>query len=229
MRSHKGLSWIFPAPGAMLWMVNPLSGSGASKDALDLSSSGAPSDDDLVSAARAGDRAAFGQLVRRHGPRLLALARQVLGPDGAEDAVQEAMIDAYRGLSGFAGRAAVGTWLYRITLNRCLAERRKRRPEPVPEPLDLLRRWEDSDYSLDPAVVAARRARAETLHSVLDRLPESYRTALLLHDGQGLSAAEMAEALDIPLGTAKSHIRRSRMALVSMLGEDDLGLLEEVR
>jgi RNA polymerase sigma-70 factor (ECF subfamily) len=189
-----------------------------------------PTDLDLVVAARGGDRAAFGRLVRRHGPRLLALARQVVGPDGAEDAVQEAMIDAYRGLDGFAGTAAVGTWLYRITLNRCLAERRKRRPELVEaEPLDLLRRWEDPDYAIDPAVVAARRSQAETLHAVLDQLPESYRTVLLLHDGQGRSASEVAEALDIPLGTAKSHIRRSRMALVTLLGQDDRGLLEEAR
>lgn len=187
-------------------------------------------DIDLVVAARRGDRAAFGELVRRHAPRLLALARQMLGPSAAEDAVQEAMIDAYRGLAGFGGRAAVGTWLYRITLNRCLAERRRRRPDVVDvEPLDLLRRWEDPDYSVDPALVAARRAQAETLYALLDELPESYRTVLLLHDGQGLSASEVAEALDIPLGTAKSHIRRSRMALFSLLGQDDRGLLEEVR
>lgn len=189
-----------------------------------------PSDLDLVVAARGGDRASFGQLVRRHGSRLLALARQIVRPDGAEDAVQEAMIDAYRGLRSFEGKAAVGTWLYRITLNRCLAERRRRRPDVVDaEPLDLLRRWEDPDYTLDPALVAARRSQAETLHAVLDQLPDSYRTVLLLHDGQGLSASEVAEALDIPLGTAKSHIRRSRMALFALLGQDDRGLLEEAR
>lgn len=189
-----------------------------------------PTDLDLVLAARAGDRVAFGQLVRRHGARLLGLARQMLGDQGAEDAVQEAMIDAWRGLAGYAGHAAVGTWLYRITLNRCLAERRRRRPATIDaEPLELLRRWQDPDYTLDPALVAARRSHAETLHGVLDRLPESYRTALLLHDGQGLSAGEMAEALDIPLGTAKSRIRRSRLALVALLGDDDQGLLEEAR
>ena len=206
--------------------VHPFGVSAASKRVV---SEGA-SDLDLVVAARGGDKAAFGQLVRRHGSRLLALARQMLGSDGAEDAVQEAMIDAYRGLGGFAGNAAVGTWLYRITLNRCLAERRRRRPDVVDaEPLDLLRRWEDPDYAVDPALVAARRAQAETLHGMLDQLPESYRVVLLLHDGQGLSAREVAEALDIPLGTAKSHIRRSRMALFTLLGEDDRGLLEEAR
>lgn len=188
------------------------------------------SDAELVDAAKGGDRAAFGELVRRHGPRLLALARQVVGADAAEDVLQEAMIDAYRGLGGFAGRAAVGTWLYRIALNRCLQERRRRTPLTVDaEPLELLARWEDPHYSVDPALVAARRANATTLHALLDRLPEAYRTALLLHDGLGLSAGELAEAASIPLGTAKSNIRRSRMALFSLLGEDDRGLLEEAR
>lgn len=188
------------------------------------------SDADLVDAAKAGDTASFGELVRRHGPRLLALARQLVGPDGAEDVLQEAMIDAYRGLGGFAADAAVGTWLYRIALNRCLQERRRRKPLVLDaEPLDLLARWEDPDYSVDPALVAARRSHAETLHALLDRLPEGYRAALLLHDGQGLSAAELAEATAIPLGTAKSNIRRSRLALFSLLGADDRGLLEEAR
>lgn len=188
------------------------------------------SDADLVEAAKAGDTASFGELVRRHAPRLLALARQLVGPDAAEDVVQEAMIDAYRGLGGFAGDAAVGTWLYRIALNRCLQERRKRKPLVVDsEPLELLARWEDPDYSVDPAVVAARRSQTETLRGVLDELPHGYRMALLLHDGQGLSAAELAEVTGIPLGTAKSNIRRSRLALFTLLGQDDRGLLEEAR
>lgn len=189
-----------------------------------------PTDFDLVVAARSGDRLSFERLLKRHCPRLLALARHIVGPDGAEDVMQEAALDAYRALDGFAGKSAVGTWLYRITLNRCLGERRRRRPEPVEaEPLDLLRRWEDPDYTVDPAVVAARRADASLLHAVLGTLPETYRVALILHDAQGLSAAELAEAMDIPLGTAKSHIRRGRMALVSRLAEDDRGLLEGVR
>lgn len=189
-----------------------------------------PTDLDLVVAARGGDRGAFAALLRRHSPRLLSLARQIVGPDAAEDVMQEAALDAYRGLDGFAGASAVGTWLYRITLNRCLGERRRRGPAPVEaEPLDLLRRWEDPDYTVDPATVAARRADADVLRSILDSLPESYRIALILHDAHGLSGAELAEAMDVPLGTAKSYIRRGRMALVSRLAEDDHGLLEGVR
>ena len=188
------------------------------------------SDLDLIEAAKVGDTAGFGELVRRHAPRLLALARQFVGPDAAEDVLQDAMVDAYRGLGGFAGEAAVGTWLYRIALNRCLQERRRTRPPVLDaEPLERLARWQDPDYSVDPALVAARRSHAETLQAILSELPEGYRNALLLHDGQGLSASELAEATGIPLGTAKSNIRRSRLALLSLLGQDDRGVLEEAR
>lgn len=144
------------------------------------------SDVDLVDAAKAGDTASFGEIVRRHGPRLLGLARQMVGPEDAEDTVQDAMIDAYRGLGGFIGSAAVGTWLYRIVVSRCLAERRRRRPQVTDgEPLELLlERWKDPRYSVDPELVAIRRSQAETLHAVLDLLPERYRVALILHDGE---------------------------------------------
>lgn len=191
---------------------------------------GEPTDFELVVAARSGDTTSFGLLLKRHAPRLLSLARQMVGADAAEDVVQEAMIDTYRGLVGFRGDAAVATWLYRITLNRCLAERRRHRPEIAEvEPVDLLRRWQDPDYTVDPALVAARRSRAEMLRAVLDQLPETYRIALILHDAQGLSASELAEATGVPLGTAKSHIRRGRMALVALLGQQDLDSLEEAQ
>ena len=72
-----------------------------------------PIDFDLVVAARSADRVSFERLLKRHCPRLLALARHVVGPDGAEDVMQEAALDAYRALDGFAGKSAVGTWLYR--------------------------------------------------------------------------------------------------------------------
>ena len=188
------------------------------------------SDLDLVVAAQQGDTASFGELVKRHAPRLLNLARQMVGSEQAEDVVQEAMIDAYRGISGFTGSAAVGTWLYRISLNRCLAELRRRKPVTTEaEPLDLLRNWEDPDWSVDPAVIAARRSQAATLRAVLGQLPDVYRVALILHDAQGLSASEVAEAMGVPLGTAKSYIRRGRMALISLLAEKGEDLLEEAR
>ncbi len=175
----------------------------------------------LVVAARAGDSASFGECVRRYAPRMVRVARQMVGPDRAEDMVQEAMLDAWRALGSFAGRSALETWLHRITVNRCLAELRRRRPPVVDvEPMDLLARWEDPDFSVDPETVAIRSSQAEVLRTLLDTLPAGYRNALILHDGQGLSASEVAELTGIPLGTAKSNIRRGRMALVALLGEE---------
>lgn len=185
---------------------------------------------ELVIAASGGDRGSFAVLLKRYCPRLLALARHIVGPDTAEDVMQEAAVDAYRSLDGFAGRSAVGTWLYRITLNRCLAERRKRRPEPVEaEPLDLLRRWEDPDYTADPAVVAARRATPMSCEPFSTRSPRPTGWRSSSTTPRACPPSALAEAMDIPLGTAKSHIGRGRMSLVSRLAEDDRGLLEGVR
>ncbi|HEX3426312.1 MAG TPA: sigma-70 family RNA polymerase sigma factor, partial [Acidimicrobiales bacterium] len=175
---------------------------------------------DLVAAAKAGDSAGFGELVRRSAPRLLSVAGQLVGPTAAEDVVQEAMLNAWRALPSFAGRSSFDTWLYRITVNVALRQRRRHQPVVVEaEPLALLERWADPEYRVDPELVAVRRSQAETLRAVLDQLPEAYRLALVLHDGEGLSAAELAEVTGIPLGTAKSNIRRGRMALVSLLGD----------
>ena len=191
------------------------------------------SETDLVDAAKAGDTTSFGELVRRHAPRLLSLAQQLVGPAVAEDVVQEAMINAWRGLPAFEGRSAFGTWLHRITVNAALRQRRRHQPAAVEtEPLELLERWADPEYSVDPELVALRNSRAETLRAVLDQLPDGYRVALILHDAEGLSASELAELTGIPLGTAKSNIRRGRMALVSLLAAGDAqgsGEAEEAR
>jgi RNA polymerase sigma-70 factor (ECF subfamily) len=193
----------------------------------------ADSETDLVDAAKEGDTASFGELVRRHAHRLLSVAEQLVGPEAAEDVVQEAMINAWRALPSFEGRSAFGTWLHRITVNAALRDRRRRRPAAVDaEPLDLLERWADPEYSVDPELVALRNSQAETLRAVLNQLPEGYRLALILHDAEGLSAGELAELTGIPLGTAKSNIRRGRMALVSLLAGGDTradGEAEETR
>lgn len=184
----------------------------------------ADSETDLVNAAKAGDTASFGELVRREAPRLLRVAQQLVGPEAAEDVVQEAMINAWRGLQSFEGRSAFGTWLHRITVNAALRSRRRRHPAAADvEPLALLERWADPEYRVDPELVAVRNSQAETLRAVLDQLPEGYRLALILHDAEGLSASELAELTGIPLGTAKSNIRRGRMALVSLLAAGGTG------
>ena len=166
-----------------------------------------------MESARDGDRAALDSLLRRHHDRLFALCRRMTGDDAdAADACQEALMAIVRGLPGFDGRSAFGTWAYRVTTNACLDElrRRRRRPEPglpegsaeVASPLDHV---EASTTRVD-------------LDRALQSLPSDYRAAVVLRDVCGLSYDEIAQTLGIPAGTVRSRIARGRSALIPLLG-----------
>jgi RNA polymerase sigma-70 factor (ECF subfamily) len=165
-----------------------------------------------VEAARRGDRAALDALLRRHYDRLFALCRRMTGdPTDAADACQEALVAIVRGLPGFDGRSAFGTWAYRVATNACLDElrRRRRRPEPgLPEGPD------EPASPVDDAEGAATRI---DLDAALQSLPADYRAAVVLRDVAGLSYDEIAVALAIPPGTVRSRIARGRAALVPLL------------
>jgi RNA polymerase sigma-70 factor (ECF subfamily) len=165
-----------------------------------------------VDAARGGDRAALDTLLRRHHDRLYAVCRRMTGdPTDAADACQEALIAIVRGLPGFDGRSAFGTWAYRVATNACLDElrRRRRRPEPgLPEGPD------------EPASTVDHEEGATTrvdLDVALQSLPADYRAAVVLRDVCGLSYDEIATALLIPPGTVRSRIARGRAALMPLL------------
>jgi RNA polymerase sigma-70 factor (ECF subfamily) len=169
-----------------------------------------PTDDAaLLRAHVAGDRTAFAELVRRHRDRLWAVALRTLGDrEDAADALQEALISAYRSAHRFRGDSAVTTWLHRIVVNACLdrVRRRSARPtvpladtDPVPVPPV------DSDTALD-------------VRAALARLPVEQRAALVLVDVQGYSVAEAAEILDVAEGTVKSRCARGRARLAALLG-----------
>lgn len=169
---------------------------------------------DLALAARNGDADAFGELVRRHTPRLLRVAQSVLGNrDGAEDAVQDGVTQAWRGVGQFRGNAAFGTWLHRIVVRAAL--HRLRDQQRVEALVEAERRFMDPDYSVDPADVAI--ASSDRLREALGTLAGVYRVAVVLHDVEGLTAAEVAEATGVPLGTAKARIRRGRISLLAEL------------
>lgn len=176
---------------------------------------------ELVDQARRGNEAAFAALIRDHAPRLLRLAHGILGDQGAaEDAVQEALLSAWRGMSGFRDEAALATWLNTITVRTCRREVDHRRTRDSWTTAQQSEHdWEDPDYSVDPVSVLARSAHRVELLSALGRLPGPYRIAVLLHDVEGLSAAKVAAVMRSPLGTAKTRIRRGRAALVSALAD----------
>jgi RNA polymerase sigma-70 factor (ECF subfamily) len=169
------------------------------------------SDAELVARARQGDEAAFEQLVLRHQRYAFNLAYRVLGDYAeAEDVTQEAFVRVWRGLSGFRGQARFTTWLYRIVHNLCLNRLPGLRRELLQtEPLEEMLANPDPS----PADLFDVRERLAFLHAQLDRLPEKYRLVLTLRYLQHLSYAEVAAALDVPMGTVKTHIHRARRLL----------------
>ena len=178
-----------------------------------------------VEAARAGDVDAFDRLMARHEQRVFNLCLWIVGDrDEAADATQDAFIRAYRHLKKFRGDCPFGAWVSRIAVNvaRDAANSRKKRPrdfssleaEGAPEfdPPDLNARSAPDEI--------ARAARQNAVRCALGRVPETYRTVLVLFDLQGRSYEECAATLEIPIGTVKSRLSRARAALREALGDD---------
>ncbi|NEB31837.1 RNA polymerase sigma factor SigM [Streptomyces sp. SID14446] len=179
---------------------------------------GEASDQDLLARHVDGDPDAFGELVRRHRDRLWAVALRTLGDrEEAADAVQDALVSAYRAAHTFRGQSAVTTWLHRITVNACLDRARKtasRRTSPVDDTQRL-------EQLLEPHESASAPAERNDLHreliAALSTLPPDQRAALVLVDMQGYPVAEAARVLDVPTGTVKSRCARGRARLLPLL------------
>jgi RNA polymerase sigma-70 factor (ECF subfamily) len=173
----------------------------------------------LLATARAGDPVSFAALVTPILPKLLAVAGGMVGQD-APDVVQEALVDAFRGLPEFRGESRLATWLIRLTVNRARAQLR-RRPPPIPdgEVAARLADWQADQPALDPELAAIRSEDASRVWDAVHRMPENLRMAVVLHDAFGLAQHELTELTGWPLGTAKSNVRRGRALLVSLLGD----------
>jgi RNA polymerase sigma-70 factor (ECF subfamily) len=166
------------------------------------------SDAELLRAHVAGDPDAFATLVRRHRDRLWAVALRTLGDrEEAADAVQDALISAFRAADRFRGDSAVTTWLHRIVVNACLDRVRRAQARPTTElpDVDVPAPEIDTDTALD-------------VTDALARLPADQRIAIVLVDMQGLPVAEVGDLLGVPVGTVKSRCARGRARLAVMLG-----------
>ncbi|MYT25756.1 RNA polymerase sigma factor SigM [Streptomyces sp. SID7760] len=176
------------------------------------------SDQELLALHAAGDPDAFGELVRRHRDRLWAVALRTLGDrEEAADAVQDALVSAYRAAHTFRGESAVTTWLHRITVNACLDRARKaasRRTSPLDDTERLERLLEPHESAEAPA---ERHDLHRQLLAALGTLPAEQRAALVLVDMQGYPVAEAAHILNVPTGTVKSRCARGRAKLLPML------------
>jgi RNA polymerase sigma-70 factor, ECF subfamily len=179
-------------------------------------------DRELVEAARAGSQEAFTSLVRRHQARIYNLALVSTRSEAdADDLAQEVFIKAFRGLRGFRGDSAFRTWLYRVAVNviRSHVARpglfgwlRREVPEDsdAPDPLDTVAAAGDLE---------ADTARRRMIDDALRRLPRDLRMAVTLRDVDGLEYKEIAEVLDIPIGTVMSRIARGREKLRPWLAD----------
>ena len=176
-----------------------------------------PDDATLMARHVDGDPDAFGILVRRHRERLWAVAMRTLGDrEEAADALQDALVSAFRRAHTFRGDAAVTTWMHRIVVNACLdrVRRRKARPaEPLPEDED---RMEELGETLDEDPAAAIEQRSAVLRA-LRTLPEPQRAAIVLVDMEGYSVEEAARILECAVGTIKSRCARGRAKLLPLL------------
>jgi RNA polymerase sigma-70 factor (ECF subfamily) len=184
-------------------------------DATGRPAASARTDAELLELHAGGDPDAFAEVVRRHRDRLWAVALRTLGDrEDAADALQDALVKAYRSANsaaGFRGEAAVTTWLHRVVVNACLDSVRRSRSRPaVPLP--------DTEAGLP--VGADRIAQRETalvVQDALATLPLEQRAALVLVDMQGWSVAEAADILGVAPGTVKSRCARGRARLVPLL------------
>lgn len=169
----------------------------------------------LIRRAAGGDPAAFNELLGMHERRMYAVALRMMGgAEDAQDCLQEAMLRVYRAISGFKAESSFSTWVYRITMNTCLDELRRRKNRPNTSLDGLLDTgWSPSDEDDTPERHAVRTQTRQALHRYIRELPEDMRAAIVLRDIQGYSYDEIAEILDTNVGTIKSRISRGRERL----------------
>ena len=168
-----------------------------------------PPDNDLVGRILSGDMRAMETLMRVHNRMLFRTARAILGDDAeAEDALQEAYIQAYRKLGTFRGESKLSTWLVRIAANEALMRRRRN-----PRPAECVEQPEPASDAPGPDEDAERAEMRRVLESGIDALPDGYRAVFVLRGVEELSVEETAAALGIPDATVRSRYFRARSLL----------------
>jgi RNA polymerase sigma-70 factor (ECF subfamily) len=156
--------------------------------------------------AAGGDQAAFERLYRRHVPRIHNLARRMMGLDEADEATQDAFVRAWEKLGTFRAEAAFGTWLHRLAINVFLGRRAKegKRVDRIlsdETALDRMSgRTDHPEFAMD-------------FETAIGRLPRGAREVFVLHDVEGFKHREIAELLEVTVGTSKAQLHRARTML----------------
>jgi len=186
-------------------------------------------DAELVEALRREEPDAADRLVERYGDRVYRLAMRITGlKEDAEEAAQDALWTAARKIQMFKGESAFGSWIYRITANAAYQKLRTRRQKSAEIAMDDVlpsldgdgRHFEPmDDWSNRVDEQALQGELRDVLQRAIDGLPADYRTALVLHDVEGLSNPDIAEALNISLPAVKSRVHRSRLFVRKQLAD----------
>lgn len=185
------------------------------------------SDPELVALALQGQGLAFECIMRRHNRLLFRTARSILQSDAeAEDALQEAYLQAWRHLDSFRADARLSTWLVRIVTNECLGRLRRHSAQVIPldpttELPDHAEPWlMQADPDSLPEQVALRAQVRQLMEASIDRLPEAFRTVFVLRAVEELSVEEVAQALNLPEATVRTRFFRARSLLREGLARD---------
>lgn len=183
----------------------------------------------LVAAIRDGHDWAFEAMVRLHGGKLLAVARRLMRNDeDARDVVQAAYLSAWRSMHDFAGASRLSTWLHRIVVNTALMRLRSRRRKPEESIDALLPEFQEdghhverfSEWAAPADELLERKETRATVRACIERLPENYRTVVILRDIEERSTQEVAEALTLTEAAVKVRLHRARQALSTLLRQE---------
>lgn len=197
---------------------------------LSSSTSSATTEEDLVHRLRCGDRDAYREAVELYSPRMLGTARRIVGPDHAEDIVQDAWISVLTSLDGFQGRSALGTWLIRITTNRAISHIRSRSREvnlgpdadgaPDMEWFDERGRWATPPTMWNagtPDELLSAGLLQDCIEKHLQLMPASQRAVVILRDMQQQSFEEICNELNLSASNARVLLHRGRIRLLDMV------------
>jgi RNA polymerase sigma-70 factor, ECF subfamily len=191
----------------------------------------------LVAELQAGSEQAFAQLIAQyHQPLYSLISRSLQDPADASDTTQEVFLKVFRNIRGFHGEASLRTWLYRIALHEASNQRRwwsrhKRQEVTIDAPLGPDSDGEGESLSLaatladaggSPYDHAAQKELRERVEAALRELPEAFRTVVVMREIEGFAYEEIAEILEVNLGTVKSRLTRGRAALRTLLAAEHI-------
>jgi RNA polymerase sigma-70 factor, ECF subfamily len=186
----------------------------------------ARSESDLLTAARAGDRASLATLLRQHQEKVFRFGVRMCGdPEDAKDVAQETLMTMARTVGDFRGDASLTTWLYTVARSFCIKKRRLTKGAPAfHEPLDKLDREAPSSALTPEQNLIGQQAR-DTVTAALDALDSEAREVVILRDIEGLTATEAAQAIGISVAALKSRLHRARaelrQRLIATVGEPE--------